>query len=807
MENKKQLLKKIFFILIALTLLVGISYAFIYFGFTGRETNLINAGCLKLELTEETPLTLSNSIALTDEQGSQLNPYVYTITNTCTTEAYFETTFNVLNTSGVGNEAKTKISIIGDTYLAPTLLSDFEIVTLTDKPNDINTSYLIDSGYIKPNEILKFDLRMWIDYDATDFNGSLNGKIIIDAIAQKGPNFKSYTIGYKVLKNNILETNANYSTIAPSTGEIPQNSGLYLENEGMKYAYYYRGNVQNNYIKFGKYQETETVTYLDSAGVSQTITHNAGDDMIWRIVKINEDGSLKIILDDVIGMAAFNSTNNDSKYIGYVYDDSTNSTIKEILDNWYAKHLTNYDQYIIPTFYCSDSSNTITNEITYFGGYTRNITNHNPSNICEEQDATISKIALLTVDELAKAGAMINVPNNNFYLNIDLNGWWTMSPAKYENGVAYNFASLADKSMSVENVIENHSIRPVINLNVKSIITSVGTRSNPYYVTDTMTISTESTIFQVPGAPQLFTVTKDGYYQIELWGAQGGSYINAGIGGKGGYTKGTIYLEENEILYVYVGGEGPANQTLYNVGGWNGGGYSGGNGYYNGGGGGATDIRCFSENGKCIANTSNLVWNNNIGLNSRIMVAGGGGSLNSSYILPEPYGYGGGLVGGAGTTDMSSYDNTTYLPTGGSQVSHGYSYAGTGGFGYAIQSNSGGTGGGGGSGYYGGGLGYGTSGSGGSSFISGYQGCIAIESSALTNNPRTVRKDSNGVNCTEESAANDIICSHHYSGKIFEDTIMRNGNQFMPTHDGLGTMVGNQEDGYAKITWLGKYLN
>lgn len=99
-------------------------------------------------------------------------------------------------------------------------------------------------------------------------------------------------------------------------------------------------------------------------------------------------------------------------------------------------------------------------------------------------------------------------------------------------------------------------------------------------------------------------------------------------------------------------------------------------------------------------------------------------------------------------------------------------------------------------------------GSGGSSFISGYNGCVAITSDS----DRTPRLDSNNNQCFDGTT--DITCSYHYSGYIFTDTIMIDGQGYkwttergievvgMPTYDGNGTMTGNSGNGYAKITYL-----
>ena len=285
-----------------------------------------------------------------------------------------------------------------------------------------------------------------------------------------------------------------------------------------------------------------------------------------------------------------------------------------------------------------------------------------------------------------------------------------------------------------------------------------------------------------------------GYYKIELWGAQGGSYSSSVIGGKGAYTSGNVYLEKNESLYFYVGGAGSSTTGGYN---------GGGNGAYQSAdntrsyaGGGATDVRYFGEYDPT---EEELLWNSILGLNSRIMVAAGGGGCNDYGGSSSPSGgYGGALTGGGGGTyscGSSSLSNATggTQTSGGIHVIEGNDLFGIGSSMSSVTSY----GGGGGSGYYGGGAGGVSncivgSGAGGSSFISGYTGSVAITSST-DRTPKT--------GCT--NGTTDIACSYHYSGKIFTDTVMKAGNASMPTQDGTSTMTGNSGNGYAKITYIG----
>ena len=274
---------------------------------------------------------------------------------------------------------------------------------------------------------------------------------------------------------------------------------------------------------------------------------------------------------------------------------------------------------------------------------------------------------------------------------------------------------------------------------------------------------------------------------MECWGAQGGTLNRDNIlGGNGGYVFGKLSVNSATIFYVYVGqvGSNPDFSTsYYSPISFNGGGQvlhlekktGGKKDDVGSSGGGATDIRL-----------TNGTWDNFNSLKSRIMIAGGGGGSgyhSSAAYLP---GVGGGLNG----QDAYGSRIWTFAGTGGGQTHGGIGYDGSstyvdmngvlgkGGKGYGEYDG----GGGGGGGYYGGSGGVVDSGSGGSSFISGHTGCNAISSSSTS------------TNIVHTGQPN------HYSGYVFTNTVMKAGNEVMPSPTG-GTETGHSGNGYCKITW------
>ena len=246
-----------------------------------------------------------------------------------------------------------------------------------------------------------------------------------------------------------------------------------------------------------------------------------------------------------------------------------------------------------------------------------------------------------------------------------------------------------------------------------------------------------------------YTVTLDpGVYRLEVWGAKGGTGTAAG--GKGGYSRGELTLNEVANFHIHVGSQGGD----YNSPGCNGGGKGGSSNYRSGGG--ATDIRINKDS-----------------LLARIIVAGGGGG-GADY-SGEPGGFGGGLNGGDGQND-------NYAGKGAGQETEttkckgSTSYTcGKGTFGYggnssdSSNSNAAGAGG----GWYGGSAGAnGDAGGGGSGYI-----------------------------LTEDSfkPSGYLLNDKKY---FLKNAVTLGGDKSFPSPTSSSEEVGHDSDGYARITCL-----
>ena len=283
------------------------------------------------------------------------------------------------------------------------------------------------------------------------------------------------------------------------TGIESENGYLCSAPDDYGTSYYYRGNVTNNYVKF--------------------------DDYYWRIIRINGDGSLRLIYDGTtahangesstdrrVDVSAFNSSYNDNAYVGYMYGtvgastyeethaNITNSTIKGRVDSWYETNLlgTEYEQYIADTLFCNDRSFNSYNSgtgigasVTYYRWYSSSngirLTCANQNDRFTVNDEVIGNgdltypIGLINTDEVYLAGGY-STSNSGYYLYTG-NYYWTMSPTYFLGGRAYVRGVGSTGGAYGSNYVNfSGGVRPVINLKADSLKSGDGTATNPYMV-------------------------------------------------------------------------------------------------------------------------------------------------------------------------------------------------------------------------------------------------------------------------------------------------------------------------------------
>ena len=233
-------------------------------------------------------------------------------------------------------------------------------------------------------------------------------------------------------------------------------------------SYYFRGAVKNNYVQFAN--------------------------KCWRIVRINGDSSVKLVLhnDNTNGASnpcssannsdtaafakysgstwatTFNSNSNDNAYMGFMYGtagssdyasthaNTNKSTILTNLETWYSNNLASYESKLADTIWCNDKNIIDSNyglgygiSATDYAARTRLEYTNQPTLKCPNDsnggklskftvnDTTNGngnltyKIGLLTADEIAFTGSIYKMYNQSTYLQENTGGNWWWSLSPY----------------------------------------------------------------------------------------------------------------------------------------------------------------------------------------------------------------------------------------------------------------------------------------------------------------------------------------------------------------------------------------
>ena len=190
------------------------------------------------------------------------------------------------------------------------------------------------------------------------------------------------------------------------------DKGMYKAPDDLGMSYYFRGAVDNNWVKYGKYTKDTYYTYDGDYNYSLVSSCDGldncfkiaskGDDMYWRIIRINGDNSIRMIyagtyapdantkvtltesgnLDDdgnliggqktAVGNSKFNQNYDSAEYVGYMYTigeqhgTSQSSDIKTYLEDWYANYtdLNKTGTKITDQIYCNDRT-VSTSDVAY----------------------------------------------------------------------------------------------------------------------------------------------------------------------------------------------------------------------------------------------------------------------------------------------------------------------------------------------------------------------------------------------------------------------------------------------------------
>ena len=289
-----------------------------------------------------------------------------------------------------------------------------------------------------------------------------------------------------ILAGRTVQTRSLPFTTSTKVEGTNGKGDIYQTTDWKGTTYYFAGNP-DNWVQFGGYY--------------------------WRIIRINGDGSIRMIYQGTsanttgtstqIQTSAFNDDPDRSEYVGLKYTEdsqhgtNTKSIILTELDDWYTNTsgltASQYSQYIDTNVgFCSDRemasgyswSSKPSSSIYYAAsGRLEQSSNVRPSLDCSNSSDILKiPVGLITADEVVYGGLAWDDTTTNNYLYTG-QYYWTMSPYYFYGSDAYVFRVYSGGFLAgYGRVISTFGVRPVINLKANVTITGEGTSSNPYKV-------------------------------------------------------------------------------------------------------------------------------------------------------------------------------------------------------------------------------------------------------------------------------------------------------------------------------------
>ena len=416
MKNKYKFSLMFILVLFVIVAIIGIGYY--------KYRDYLKANSAEVVIDEEL------SINYLDGKDFSIKGVEKTIKFSIINDGEDETMYHIVLTGVKTASKNATYTLIEDDI---TKISNIEFIDGTDLA-------ILSFISIEPNETKSYELRV-----KNPDKLKLDFSIMVEKSSKENPN-----LAQTILNNNLVNRESK-SKIGEEAAIVDEGIILDIDDNGN--TYYFRGNVINNYVSFAN--------------------------KTWRIVRINGDGTVRLILDDqVMASGIYNSQLEKEKW--KELNLYTNTNVYNVLIDWYKENLSDFDSYIATSKFCVDMSKEGEDLANYFR---INLAN-SPTFNCLGTKNNI-KIGLLTIDEVIYAGANINSNNQNYYLYNpnNKNAWWVMSSAKEGIEGIYYYEITKDGGVLSDSTGEKAKyLRPVINLNKDVKMVGTGSIDDPYKI-------------------------------------------------------------------------------------------------------------------------------------------------------------------------------------------------------------------------------------------------------------------------------------------------------------------------------------
>ena len=310
------------------------------------------------------------------------------------------------------------------------------------------------------------------------------------------------------IEGRTTSTTPNFATTATTNEGMYAADDDYTATTGMK-SYYFRGAVDNNWVKFGKYTKdmyncNDDISFTDTGNSCTKIASN-GDDIYWRIIRINGDGSIRMIYS---GVTPPTESTKVIKTTDTSLGNSSSTYYSETeINDWYKTTTLETDSatkiLVADKIFCADKTTSSPStsspqtpvfrapaQFLYYGAKVR-LNSNKPILTCPTASdkftvgtsngngALTYPVGLITADEIVMAGG--GAENSSYYLYTSQN-YWSYSPAYTMGDGYYYFYVDSSGDFQSHSISGYYGARPVISLSSKTKLSGSGTYNDIYTV-------------------------------------------------------------------------------------------------------------------------------------------------------------------------------------------------------------------------------------------------------------------------------------------------------------------------------------
>ena len=297
----------------------------------------------------------------------------------------------------------------------------------------------------------------------------------------------SIVISYSQLQEKeLLKPIEKYITTANCSGEVV------VKNNNGNYSYTPYLNCGNEYMTVELYKKVlennEIVTQRDGLyqiGSAKIFRGEKINNYVsfanktWRILRIESDNSIKLLLDESKIKTTWDNRYNSEKRSNVGKNNYNISRLKEKIEELYNDN----------TFLSDDDKSKLVSKPICIGNRSKELTTNDGAAECKNtlENQYIGVISLYeyinaSIDEKCKNYNNNECQNYNYLTrHADNNNWWTITPVSGSTHEVYSIGSYG--TMNISNCSNTNVVRPTIYLSSDVMYsTGNGTAENPYVI-------------------------------------------------------------------------------------------------------------------------------------------------------------------------------------------------------------------------------------------------------------------------------------------------------------------------------------